>query len=92
MTVTYSLDRKRWFQIIARCWRPFQQWGFAGAAVAYAFKPVLGYAFSVEVFAALAAAAGAGFIARGVEKAVKTHSVAKHAPTRLSVDIPPGGA
>lgn len=63
-----NIKTERWFQIFERTWRPFQGWGFAIAAVAYAMKPVLGLDFEVETFAALAAASGAGFITRAVEK------------------------
>lgn len=59
------------FQIIERCWRPFQQWGFAIAAVCYAMRPLFELSFNIEVFAALAAASGVGFIGRGIEKIAK---------------------
>lgn len=62
------ITRSRLFQFMQQGWRPFQQWGFAIAAVAYAMRPVLNHGFDVTVFAALAAAGGVGFIGRGIEK------------------------
>lgn len=73
------LDNKTWFQLVSRLWRPFQQWGFAVAAVVYAFRPMFELSFNVETFAALAAAGGVGFIGRGIEKAAKFHSEQKYA-------------
>lgn len=73
-----SLDEKPWFQLLTRLWRPFQQWGFAIAAVIYAFRPIFEMSFQVETFAALAAAGGVGFIGRGIEKAAKHHSEQKY--------------
>lgn len=67
-----KLGDRLWFQIVERCWRPFQQWGFAIAAVAYGFRPVFEYSFDVETFAILAAAGGVGFITRGIEKVSQT--------------------
>ena len=69
----YDLGDRPWFQWLQRLPRPLQSWGFGVAAVSYAFRPHLGLSFNLEVFAALAAAAGVAFITRGVEK----HSTAK---------------
>ncbi|MEO9521701.1 MAG: hypothetical protein ABJC88_16990 [Parasphingorhabdus sp.] len=68
-----NLSDRFWFQLLERCWRPLQQWGFAIAAVAYGFRPVFDASFQVETFAALAAAGGVGFVARGIEKVSRAH-------------------
>lgn len=64
----YDVCETRWFQILERCWRPAQSWGFAIVAVAYGVRPVIGLDFSEGTFAALGAAAGVGFLARTIEK------------------------
>lgn len=69
-----NVCNERWWQIIEKGWRPFQGWGFAVAAVLYAMRPVFDWAFEIEVFAALAAASGAGFLTRAVEKAKERKS------------------
>lgn len=78
----------RWLNLARKTWRPFQQWGIAIPAVIYAFKGALGYSFDVATFGALAGAGGLGFMARGVEQAVKTHSTAKYS----QYDSPEGDA
>lgn len=83
-----NLDDKGWFQFASRCWRPFQQWGFAIAAVAYAFRPVFELSFNVQTFGALAAAGGVGFITRSLEKTAHNHSAKKYA----HFDSPEGAA
>ena len=70
------LDQSMLFQIIQRGWRPTQQWGFAVASVCYAARPLFEMSFSIETFAALAAASGVGFIGRGIEK-VSTAAVTR---------------
>jgi len=57
-----------WFQFLERGWRPVQQWGFAIAAVGYAFRPLFDRSFQIETFAALAAVSMGGFFGRGIEK------------------------
>lgn len=63
-----NIADRLWFQILERCWRPLQQWGFAIVSVAYACRPLVEMSFNLETFAALAAASGVGFISRGIEK------------------------
>lgn len=62
------IDKERWFQILEKCWRPGQSWGFAICAVCYGMRPTFGLSFAVETFAALTAAAVGGFVTRAVEK------------------------
>lgn len=84
------LDDRMWFHLLQRLWRPLQQWGFAIAAVAYAFRPLFELSFQVETFAALAAAGGVGFVGRGIEQAANTRNIAKYAPSKLASDTPEG--
>lgn len=63
-----SLDDKPWFQVITRCWRPFQKWGIAIASVVYSGRAVIGMDFDVLIFTALAGFGTANIAIRGVEK------------------------
>lgn len=83
-----NLNNRYWFQLVSRLWRPFQQWGFAIAAVAYAFRPLFDWSFQVETFAALAAAGGVGFMTRALETTAKERNARKYS----EVDDPDGDA
>lgn len=87
-----TLNNRLWFQVLQRLWRPLQQWGLGIATVSYAFRPVFELSFEVPTFTALAGASGVGFLGRGIEKVAQIRTVAKHAPHKLPIDTPTGGA